>query len=509
MADQKHFDDIVIGAGVGGLAVATLLAKEGHKVLLLEQTDRVGGRAMSIKGEEIADKGLQWYKDILATQYTYIAGSEPGIETIIDKRMLDDYTLDIGYHAISANGAGYMLDFEELIGGVNGVNKHGAQWGSYYKGNIYTDIAGKNKDPELVRIAKEEGIPYLDYYAEGYLLPDEEIDKLEKVSFQEWAEKKGITKNDIIFNHLHTVSTLFSTINNPRDISMGDIFRYFKNAFGPKLSSGILGYVGGFVEHGTMEWSIAVAKKFEFFGGDIMLNMKVKEIEVNDGKVTGVKAIDKNRQEWQWDARRVISNVPAQHTFRLIDEKYFPPEWVKKTKSMYGYGSYVPYMGLNKLVMPAKDSKMGLKNTCVLPKEEGFDYDVYICWNIQSAVDPSVAPEGKYLYTAYLPIMEKEALDKKLVNKLMKRLPDFMEEIYPGFKESIDWKLDLVCWKLEGVAKSISQAGTQKVSVSSPHVNGLHFAGDTARGYGVAMDCAIASGVICAGEILNKDYGIR
>ena len=91
----------------------------------------------------------------------------------------------------------------------------------------------------------------------------------------------------------------------------------------------------------------------------------------------------------------------------------------------------------------------------------------------------------------------------------MKRLPDFMEEVYPGFKESIDWKLDLVCWKLEGVAKSISQAGTQKVPVKSPHVEGLYFAGDTAKGYGVAMDCAIASGVICAGEILNKDFGIR
>ena len=84
-----------------------------------------------------------------------------------------------------------------------------------------------------------------------------------------------------------------------------------------------------------------------------------------------------------------------------------------------------------------------------------------------------------------------------------------MEEIYPGFKESIDWQLDLVCWKLEGVAKSISQAGTQKVPVRSEHVEGLFFAGDTAKGYGVAMDCAIASGVICAGEILGKDFGIR
>jgi len=45
--------------------------------------------------------------------------------------------------------------------------------------------------------------------------------------------------------------------------------------------------------------------------------------------------------------------------------------------------------------------------------------------------------------------------------------------------------------------------------VRSEHVKGLFFAGDTAKGYGVAMDCAIASGVICAGEILGKDFGIR
>jgi len=176
---------------------------------------------------------------------------------------------------------------------------------------------------------------------------------------------------------------------------------------------------------------------------------------------------------------------------------------------MYGYGSYTPYMGLNRLVMPEEQAKMGIKNTCVLPKEQGFDYDVYICWNIQSALDPSVAPKGKYLYTAYLPVTEREAKNKELIGKLMRRLPDFMEEIYPGFKASIDWKLDLVCWKLEGVAKSISQAGTQKVPVRSEHVEGLFFAGDTAKGYGVAMDCAIASGMICAGEILGKDFGIR
>ncbi len=506
---NTQYDIIVIGAGVGGLSAATLLQKEGKRVLLLERTDRVGGRAMSIKGTEISDRGLQWYRDLLATQYTYIAGASPDPEEIVKNRMLDGYTLDIGYHAISANGAGYMLDFEDLAGGIEGVTKHGGHWASYYKGQIYRDVAGNCIDPALRTMAKTEKIPYLDFYIDAYRLSDSEIDELEKVSFKDWAERKGITKNEIIYNHLHTVSTLFSTINNPADISIGDIFRYFKHAFEPKLARGVLGWVGGFVEHGTIEWSKAVARRFQALGGELLLGARVTEVKVEQGAVTGVKAESAEKGPLEFFAPVVVSNIPAQHTFRVVDEKLFPQAWVDKTKSMYGYGSYVPYMGLNRLPMPEEHAKLGLKNTCVLPRSEGFDWDVYICWNIQSMIDKSIAPAGKYLYTAYLPISERESLDRKLVGKLMERLPDFMEEIYPGFKECVDWKLDLVCWKLEGVAKSVSQAGTQKVPVRSPHVKGLFFAGDTAKGYGVAMDCAIVSGVLCASDVLGKDFGVR
>jgi phytoene dehydrogenase-like protein len=508
MSETGRYDAIVIGAGVGGLSVATLLAKEGKKVLVLEQLDRPGGRALSILGEEICDKGLDWYKTLLASQFTYIAESQPEMEKIVRQRMLDGYTLDVGYHAISANGAGYMLDFEDLIGGLPAVEKHGARYGNYYKGQIYRDVAGSFIDPELKRIGKEMRIPFLSFYTDAYGLPEEEIDRMEKVSFKEWADQKGISRSDILFNHLHCVSTLFSTINDPNDISMGDIFRYFKHAFGPKLTRGVLGWVGGFIGQGTMEWSKELVRKFEGFGGEVYFQSRVKEIMVEAGKTTGVR-VETPAGEKSFRTETVVSNIPAQHTFQVIDRRHFPEAWVKKVETLYGYGSYVPYMGLNKLVMPEEEAAMGLKNTCVLPKSAGFDYDVYICWNIQSAIDPSVAPQGKYLYTAYLPLMEREALNHELVKKLIIRLPEFMEEIYPGFKESIDWKLDLVCWKLEGVAKSITQAGTQKTPVKSEYVQGLYFAGDTAKGYGVAMDCAIASGIICAGEILGKDFGIH
>lgn len=125
MSEQQSYDLIVIGAGVGGLTVGTLAAKDGLSVLIVEQNDRVGGRALSLRGNEISDNGIQWYKDLLKSQYSYVAGSAPDLEQIVKNRMLDGYTLDIGYHAISANGNGYMLDFERLIGGLADVVKHG------------------------------------------------------------------------------------------------------------------------------------------------------------------------------------------------------------------------------------------------------------------------------------------------------------------------------------------------------------------------------------------------
>jgi phytoene dehydrogenase-like protein len=46
-----HYDALVIGAGAGGLCTAARLAHHGHRTLLVESRDRVGGRASSIDEE--------------------------------------------------------------------------------------------------------------------------------------------------------------------------------------------------------------------------------------------------------------------------------------------------------------------------------------------------------------------------------------------------------------------------------------------------------------------------
>lgn len=53
---------VVIGAGVAGLAVAGLLSRDGHEVVVLEKNDRIGGRAGTLEREGFRfDAGPSWY----------------------------------------------------------------------------------------------------------------------------------------------------------------------------------------------------------------------------------------------------------------------------------------------------------------------------------------------------------------------------------------------------------------------------------------------------------------
>jgi all-trans-retinol 13,14-reductase len=45
MKENNTYDVIVIGSGMGGMTTATALSRFGHKVLLLEQAQNLGGLA--------------------------------------------------------------------------------------------------------------------------------------------------------------------------------------------------------------------------------------------------------------------------------------------------------------------------------------------------------------------------------------------------------------------------------------------------------------------------------
>jgi monoamine oxidase len=66
-AGEKRVDVVVVGAGMAGLYATHLLKKAGRKVVLLEGSDRVGGRVLNLKvgpkANEVAEAGAQWIND--------------------------------------------------------------------------------------------------------------------------------------------------------------------------------------------------------------------------------------------------------------------------------------------------------------------------------------------------------------------------------------------------------------------------------------------------------------
>jgi len=510
VAAKNDYDALVVGAGVGGLTVASLLAHEGWKTALIEQADRVGGRAMTLSGHEIMERGESWYRSVLGRQYTWLAACDPGFDEIVRRRLIGGYQLDIGYHGVSLNGRGYFYDLEQIIGSgeQDAVEFVGNVNATYVDDDWYLDFHAGKMDSRIKAMVKETGLPFLDFFLAPLSMQEADYERWERVSVGQWLRDTSIARHRVLSKMIHGVATLITTINDPDEISIGDIWRYMGQVLNPRFSKGIARWPSGFVKGGIGRWMESIARRFLQKGGQLLLNARMTHIHVRSGKVQGIR-IKTEREEVDLSAPIVVSTIPIQDTFHYVDADPFPQDWVKRAASLRGYGAIAPYFGLRHLVLPQEQWDKGTKDTCVIPRDKGLSHDVFMCWNIQSHQDPYCAPTGRHLLTAYAPVTEDEARDQALMQWACKRIVDYFETRYPGFKESVEWALFPVSWRLEGVAKDIQQAGTRKPAVKAPGLQGLFFAGDTVRGYGVAMDCACAAGLICAATITGKDYGVH
>src|SRR3546814_13412569 len=79
LAIETGYDIIVAGAGTGGWAAAVQAARMGHKVLMLEETDWIGGQmaaaavpSMDEAGPQVRERGIyrQFHERMVINYYT-------------------------------------------------------------------------------------------------------------------------------------------------------------------------------------------------------------------------------------------------------------------------------------------------------------------------------------------------------------------------------------------------------------------------------------------------------
>src|SRR5512136_620383 len=109
MNNKNHSEICIIGAGISGLIAGALLTKQGYKVTIFEKESVLGGRALSFNASSYT---VDQYLKLLSRFQMNVPYSEPDLTTIFNKKMLQGYRLDLGYHAI---GGGVMSNLNSVL----------------------------------------------------------------------------------------------------------------------------------------------------------------------------------------------------------------------------------------------------------------------------------------------------------------------------------------------------------------------------------------------------------
>lgn len=445
----------VIGAGIGGLATASLLVKNGWSVDVYEKEELLGGRALSCKIQE-------GYENLLKKFEMKIVATSPDLQQIYD--LAADYKVDLGFHLIGGGKKGAcvrllkQLDIE--------LDFVGSRLGFIGDKIDYPILKAKDKFAILPRILQL------------LFTRKSKIEEMKKISMEEMIKKYGRGKLKLI---LELFPRLITTVNDLSRISAGETFFAQRELLGGDPVVYPYGGLNSMAE--------AMAEYIEKNGGRIYLGHKVNKIIIEDGVAKGIRI---KRKEKEYDV--IISTLPIQHIFTMADEKEFPEEWVEYVKNLKPTGSLISYHALNKL-------NKNLLNKSFVFIERNVDFegnDVVGMIDFKMNYESGVTPRGKYLVQSYAICTPEEAKKRKKAMELKEIIEKNLKKLIPDYEKHMEWSIHAAIWHLDGVAKTIDN---EKPDVTTP-IKNLYIAGDCVASKGVGVNCAADSANLIAERLI-------
>lgn len=482
---------VVIGAGFGGLATASLLAKEGHSVSLVEKNSYLGGRAKVTKTKGFTfDMGPSWYMmpDLFEryfahfnkkpTDYYQLVRLKPSYE-VVDKnnnfKIYDrQYTKRV-FESIEPN-SGPRLD--KYLN--EGAEKY--QFAKdYYLFNNYSSL---------------KKLPYSSLLALVGYNPLRSYDSKVNIFFKDPSLRKALKFMTVFLGGSpKSISSLYSLLGHA-DIDLG--IWYPIGGFGS--------VVKGFEE-------LAKQNKVQ-----IIKNFEVAEITTKNKQVKAVTS--KNGRVIEADI--IISNADYQHTDQKLlgnnDRSYSPQYWKRLETSP---SSILFFIGLNKKIDNLLhhtlffDSDWSEHFASI--KNSSFIKNPLFYVSAPSVTDTSVAPKGYENIFVLVPTpsgvnptkTQKAEIFHNIISRLERKYhTNITEHIIVKKEEDATYfakEFNSFRGSSFGASHTTRQSSLLRPKLKSRKIKGLYFVGQyTNPGTGVPL---VISSAELIRDYIKEDYG--
>jgi phytoene dehydrogenase-like protein len=441
--EAGDFDTIIVGAGHNGLAAALVLARNGRRVLVLEKNHYVGGMGATreiLKGCR-NEVGASCLFPLASEIKDYFDFEAHGVELIPLPVMAVNLTgasgrpviffknpLRLSFSILRSFGPGAMLGFIRLMKFCE------------YPARVldrFTARKAPRRLEDLIAAAESaQQREHLELAFKGSAM--DIIDRF----FPNKVKHRELRAN-------MAFAAVQATYKGPYTPGSGLCLIYTMAQEG---SEGLMQRVKG----GMGQLSECLAAQIESLGGEVRLKQQVTRILVQDGRAAGVEL--KNGEQLR--AATVISNLDKQATFnRLLSDHALATEdqarvdafthrgaFVHMVFKLKGLPSYSRHLSqLNRIEGAHFGGAMVLEpeamqrayETCLqgeLPDE------VPLAFQIPTVMDPSLAPHGYHIASAYgfyFPCEADKARRNKLRDQMAEKLIDHICIHLPDFRRLI------------------------------------------------------------------------
>ena len=432
---KKEYKYIIIGAGIAGLHIGALLSQHG-KVLILEKAKEIGGRAMVIEKE--------------------------------------GFKLDFGIHMIRFGPNSALAKSLNEIEKPIEFLKPGEFWAFLNDGTKTIFPAGDAKAFRKSKLVPlKEAIDLIIMIRKN--MDERDFENLYDVSLEDWFKKEDLIPE--IRTYVTMASSAVQVNPFPERSSAGETLHNVRRI----LELGSVFYPRG----GWAEIFSRFKDKIIENNGEIQINTEVNEIIVENSKAIGVKVGDNVLL-----SEKIISTIPVQQLFTILDEQLCSKEFVDQCKNLRPTAGVSIDFCLSKPVSEIDG---------VIFFEKPLAFGI-----ITSNLSPEIAPLGKSLMTFVRIANVEDIKDKERSKNIHQELRNTIIRFFPDIEQNIIYERPLFFEMIDGVEVNTEQHRFKRPGNQIPSINNLFITGDSVGGEGAGGDVGHTSVRDCYEKILKS-----